>query len=38
MRKVLRRVLDPGELSCLGERFGPSVITALGRLTAIPWR
>jgi len=32
MRKVLRRVLDPGELLILGARFGPSVITALGRL------
>jgi acetyl-CoA carboxylase carboxyltransferase component len=36
MRKVLRRVLDPGELLVLGERFGPSVITALGRLDGHP--
>jgi acetyl-CoA carboxylase carboxyltransferase component len=32
MRKVLRRILDPGDPLILGERFGPSVITALGRL------
>jgi methylmalonyl-CoA decarboxylase subunit alpha len=36
MRRVLRQILDPGTYCAIADRFGPSVLCGLGRLSGYP--